>query len=623
MHRQCFTNAIKGFLTSSLLTSLVFLLVPQLGQAQRSDASQKEKLAIQYYQNEKYQKALPLFEELFEANPGSGYLYEYYLNTMLKAETYEQAIGMLEAQTDRYPQKLTYRIALGYVQEQKGNPEKAKSTYERVLDNLAPRRNKLKTVANTFRNRGKLNYAIQTYKKGRKLINEKQAFSLQLARLYRESGSQQEAMFQAYLDAFQLDAQSEDIIKNELQKLVMNDAPFRNFKSILLKRIRDNPGERRLIDLLSWVFIQNQAFDEAFTQLRALQKRLETNGQRLLELASVARKNQALGTAEQVYRYLIDLGPDNPYYFRARQGVLEVQYDRIVKLQDYDQSDVIKLEKGYQGFMSDERFSYADNGKVTLRLAKLKAIYLDEINEAIDLLQNLINEQAGGNRSLKAKARLALADYYLLKGQHAKAQLTYAKVENMFEGHPLGNKATFRKAKLSFYKGNFDWAGSQLKILKGATSKMIANNALELDMLIKDNRGLDTTEVPLQIYARADMYLFKNQYEEAQLRLDSILTQFPEHNLTDEVYFAKARIAKKNRNYDSAVSLLKKIYNNYGNDILADNALYKAARIYQRQLNDEQKAKKLYEQLVTDYSGSIYQLKARKAYRKLRGDRIN
>jgi TolA-binding protein len=119
------------------------------------------------------------------------------------------------------------------------------------------------------------------------------------------------------------------------------------------------------------------------------------------------------------------------------------------------------------------------------------------------------------------------------------------------------------------------------------------------------------------------MYLFKNRYEEAQLRLDSILTQFPEHNLTDEVYFAKARIAKENRNYDSAVSLLKKIYSNYRNDILADNALYKAARIYQHQLDDQQKAKKLYEEIVTEYGGSIYQLKARKAYRKLRGDRIN
>ena len=611
-----------------IAVSLVAILLMASGvssplQAQRSDASEKEQLAVQYYQNEKYEKALPLFEELFNANPGSDYLYEYYLNTMLKTEAYEQATAMLETQTDRYPRKLTYRIALGYVQEQQGNPEKAKSTYESVLANLPPRRNKLKTVANTFRNRGKLNYAIKTYEKGKELINEKKAFSLQLARLYRESGDQQDAMFQAYLDAFQLDAQSGDLIKNELQELVMNDAPFRNFKGILLKRIRNNPGKRRLVDLLSWLFIQNEAFDRAFVQLRALQKRLETNGRRLVELASVARKNQALSTAEQVYRYLIDLGPDNPYYFRARQGVLEVQYDRITKLKEYEQADLVKLEKGYREFMNDERFSYASNGKVTLRLAKLKAIYLDEIDKAIGLLQTLINKQAGGNRTLKAKARLALADYYLLRGQHAKAQLTYAKVENMFEGHPLGNKATYRKAKLSFYKGNFDWAGSQLKILKGATSKMIANNALELDMLIKDNRGLDTTEVPLQIYARADMYLFKNQYEEAQLRLDSILTQFPEHNLTDEVYFAKARIAKENRNYDSAVNLLKKIYSNYGNDILADNALYKAARIYQRQLDDQQKAKKLYEEIVTEYGGSIYQLKARKAYRKLRGDRIN
>lgn len=196
-------------------------------------------------------------------------------------------------------------------------------------------------------------------------------------------------------------------------------------------------------------------------------------------------------------------------------------------------------------------------------------------------------------------------------------------MEKMFEGAPLGNKATFRKAKLSFYKGNFDWAGSQLKVLKGSTSKMISNDAIQLDMLIQDNRGLDTTEVPLQMFAQADMYLFKKQYERAQNYLDSILQLYPDHNLTDEVYYTKAKIAKANRRYDSATNLLKTVYQEFKNDILADDAIYMAAQLYENQLGDQQKAKELYELLVTDYSGSIYQLKAREAYRVLRGDKIN
>jgi TolA-binding protein len=119
------------------------------------------------------------------------------------------------------------------------------------------------------------------------------------------------------------------------------------------------------------------------------------------------------------------------------------------------------------------------------------------------------------------------------------------------------------------------------------------------------------------------MYLFKNQYQQANKRLDSILKIFPDHNLTDEVYFAKAKVAKARRQYDSATMFLKRVYENYNNDILADDALYKAAKIYEEQLNNRKKAKQLYEILVTDYGGSIYQLKARDAFRRLRGDRIN
>lgn len=623
MQDKLVKKQLKNWALGLIIASVSLCFMPREALAQRSDASKKEKLAVQYYQSEKYQKARPLFKELFQSKPGSDYFYKYYLNTLLELEAYDAASKMLKKQTNRYPNKLRYQIALGYVQDEKGNKEAATSTYGGVLENLPARANQLKTIANTFENRGKYRYAIKTFKKGRNLIQNDKAFSLSLARLYRKAGNKPKQMFRSYVDALIQDPQKEGIIKKELQSLVMEKQAFKRFKASLLSGIQSNPESKLLIDMLSWLFIQNKAFDQAFIQLKALQKRLGTNGQRLVELASVARKNQALKKAARIYQYIINIGPENPYYFRARQGVLEVKYDRITKLKDYTTNDLKNLEKAYQQFMDDNRFSFTENGKVALRLAEIKALYLNKHEEAINLLKKLADKSGRARQALKAKALLAMGDYYLLKGWESEAQLTYTKVEKMREGSALGNKATFRKAKLSFYKGNFDWAGSQLKILKGATSKMIANDALELDMIIKDNRGLDTTEIPLQIYARADMYLFKNQYQQASKRLDSILAIFPEHNLTDEVYFAKARVAKARRRYDSATMFLKRVYENYNNDILADDALFKAARIYEEHLNNPKKAKKLYEILIKDYGGSIYQLKARNAFRRLRGDRIN
>jgi hypothetical protein len=44
---------------------------------------------------------------------------------------------------------------------------------------------------------------------------------------------------------------------------------------------------------------------------------------------------------------------------------------------------------------------------------------------------------------------------------------------------PLGEEARFRNAKLSYYKGDFDWAQEQLKVLKASTSELISNDAIE------------------------------------------------------------------------------------------------------------------------------------------------
>ena len=165
-------------------------------------------------------------------------------------------------------------------------------------------------------------------------------------------------------------------------------------------------------------------------------------------------------------------------------------------------------------------------------------------------------------------------------------------------------------------------AQEQFKILKGATSKLISNDAIDMSVFILDNLGMDTTEVTLQIFAAAELLSFQNKYQEALQKLDSIKILFPEHSLEDDVLYEKARIYRKLRMTDEMVKMYSQIIEKFAEEIRADNALYELAELYETKLNNPEKAKELYQKLFTDYSGSTFAIEAKKRYRKLRGDEL-
>jgi TolA-binding protein len=170
--------------------------------------------------------------------------------------------------------------------------------------------------------------------------------------------------------------------------------------------------------------------------------------------------------------------------------------------------------------------------------------------------------------------------------------------------------------------GDFEWAQSQFDILKASTSKLIANDALDLSVFIMDNLGLDTTEVALRMYSQADLLVFQNRFEEAFEKIDSLIDGFPKHSLNDDILYLKAQIFKKKRDYEAAAANLQNIVDNHREEIRADNALFELAELYEIQLGDKEKAQSLYETLFIDFSSSTFAVEARKKYRILRGDNI-
>lgn len=392
-------------------------------------------------------------------------------------------------------------------------------------------------------------------------------------------------------------------------------------KSQLLKRVQKHPDKTIYSEMLIWLFIQEKNFTGAYIQTKALDKRLQEDGGRLITLAKTCVSNQEYETAIKAYQTVIEKGKESYYYIAAKIELLEVLNKKITEQVNYTQEDLRTLEKSYHTTLAELGTS-VHTSPLLKGLAYLYAFYLHNTDKAISLLEESLLI-TGISSHFQAEVKLLLADILLMIGDIWEASLYYSQVEKSFKHDPLGDEAKLRNAKISYYTGDFGWAQAQLDVLKGSTSKLIANDAMKLSLLITDNSTIDTSTVPLGMYARAELLSYQNKDDEAVLILDSIDNLFPAHALADEILFKKASIMEKKQDFAAAAAFLKQIVDAYGYDILADDALFKLAEIHQYVFKDSEKAKDYYQKLLTDYTGSIFTVEARKRFRELRGDKLN
>lgn len=253
--------------------------------------------------------------------------------------------------------------------------------------------------------------------------------------------------------------------------------------------------------------------------------------------------------------------------------------------------------------------------------AQFEAKYVHDIQKAIAILNEVV---AANNvdKTFKGYCKLDMGDYQLINNDIWESSLLYSQVDKEFKQDMLGEEARFKNAKLSYYTGDFVWAQGQLDVLKASTSELIANDALNLSVLITENNPpADSNSAPLLMYAHADLLEFQNKNDEALVVLDSITAEYPKHPLLDDILMARAFISIKKQEFNDAAMYLQKIVTNYGEDVLADDALYNLALINENRFNNKDEAKRLFEELILKYPGSTYINEARKNFRRLRGNK--
>jgi tetratricopeptide (TPR) repeat protein len=585
------------------------------GPPQKEETDQQ--LAAQYFRNREFDKAVVLYKKLYEEKSTSIY-YSYYLYCLLELESYKDAEKLAKNQIRSFPDRPKYLVDLGYVYNESGYSGKAKKQFDLALKSIPSDRNGVQQLASAYLYRGQTDYAVRVYEKARKEMDY--PFYLEEGNLYRQVRNYS-MMVDAYLNSVEYDYFSITTVQSRLQN-VLSDNPDEEFseylRTSLLKRVQKDPDKVYFSELLLWLSIQMEDFEMALIQARAIDRRLNEDGERLIELAEIAMANKDYDVAIDAYKAVLKKGNSGFLYLDAKVGLLYAHYQRTVESIDHDEGEIRDLEKEYEATLVE----FGKNASTVIimqYLAHLQAFYLDNTDAAVDLLNEAIAMPNIAPRN-QATCKIELADVMLLIGDVWEAKLLYAQVEKAFRQDPLGYEARYKNARLSFYIGEYDWAKAQLDVLKAATSKLIANDALRLAMLISDNLDADSNATALSMYGRADLLLYQNKEDEALAILDSIFQLASYHPIFDETMLKKAEIRIRQKNYEAAAGLLEKLLERYPSDITADNALFLLAGLYENQLEDRDKAKDLYAQLINDYPASLYAVDARKRFRILRGD---
>jgi tetratricopeptide (TPR) repeat protein len=623
----------------------------------KAQNQQDIQLANEYLLKGDKLKAIELYRDLAKSDVNIPYIHNNYLSVLLDAGDSEEAHAYLKRVLRRDPENIQYRTDVGIVYARTGELAKADKYFKDLIQTYKGNITRIKMIADYLSGKSLAEYSIIALTESRQTVGNPYLFCLELAMLYRVKG-EKDKMVQEYLNYVTQNSGNIQYVKNVMQALLTKPDELESLEKILYERIQKYPDVDVYSDLLIWVTMQQKNFYASFIQARAYDKRYKKFGERCMEVARVALDNEDYDNAFRSYSYVVKEYPTGPYYLQARLGLVKTREARIKNTFPVNADSVRNLIAAYTEFID----SYRDNPnahEAQRSEALLYANYLDEKDKAVELLNNLI-ENPRASLQIKSKTKLDLGDIYLLKGETWESSLLYSQVEKALKESPLGYEAKLKNAKLFYYRGNFRLAQEHLDILKEATTREIANDAMELSMRIKENIAFDSVGQALKAYAEIELLLYQNKSNEAlsglkdlregyavipiyddkiiisydweatlfkakigdtvQVAGRAIRTPVSNHTILDDVYWLEANIRMKKGEFETSLGLLQKILTDYPEDILADDAFFLQGEIYERQLANKDKAMEIYREFLNKFPGSVYTAEARKRFRVLRGD---
>lgn len=572
--------------------------------------SQNQQLADNYFEKGEFEKALVIYESLIEKSPRNISYAQQMVACYQQLEQYDKAEKLLIEKIEETKQPML-TVDLGYNYQLQNDTIQAKKYYNQAMESIREKPAYVYSIAKSFEKKVLIEEALQAYEIAR-TENKNFNFDYQVALLQGQLGKT-ELMIESLLDYAYKNQRNLSLIQNQLSRFMNEDNP-EEFNRALRKTLLINAQKNQDIfwnQFLSWYFVQQRDYDKAFAQEKAIYKRDPNSFYTIISLGRLAVEESENETARKIINFILENTQDVSLQVQSQTDLLRLD------INDAKPEDYPAIKERIDSLINEFGITPYSLGMQLLK-ADFEAFYLKDSEAGITTLNKSLDLSL--NKYQEAEVKMKLSDILLLEEKFNKAIIYYTQIEQDLKNDAVGHEASLKIAQSSYFKGDFNWALKQLKVLKSSSSQLIANDALELFLLITDNTVEDSTQTALKKFARADFKLYQNKKEEALNEFKNLLATDKTESIQDVTRLRIGKIYEEKGEYNLALQYYQEIIDNYSEGIYIDEALFFSAEIYNKKLQDPEKAKPLYEKVLFEHEDSIYFVESRKEFRILRGD---
>ena len=567
-------------------------------------------LAENYFRQGEYKKASQIYESLLKKSPFNTTYLKRLVTCFQETNEYLKAENLLKKKMLVNPAQKYLYVEIGYNFDRQQKKELAKKEYLLAIEAIETNPNLGGIIGRMFRQNNLLDYAIDAYSKTMEL-NKNTNYEFAIAQIYGEKG-EFDKMFDSYIELIDKDENYISSIQRLASRYINEDPTSKNnlaLKRSLLKKSISNPKDV-WNEFLSWLFAKQKEYGKALIQEKALFKRNPDYIDNIFRLGRIAFEDNDFDNSQKCFDFLLENTNFIDGKLSAELYLLKIAVKKSDKNSDLLFQKVLK-EYGFNKNTIDVQTVYAD----------FLTFQKNDPEKAKEILENALS--FSNSKFQKARIKLKLGDVLVFTGKFNKALIYFSQVQTRLKNHPLSQEARFKVAQTSYFKGDFTWAKAQLKILKGSTTQLIANDAVDLFLIITDNEPKDSIPSGLSEFSKADLLAFQNRNKEAISLYNVIIKKYQGQDIEDETLYNQAKVYMKELQYQNAITNLLKIISIDKEGILVDDAYYLIAEIYKNHIKDTEKASEYYQKIIFEKASSIYLVDARKKYRELRGDIVN
>jgi tetratricopeptide (TPR) repeat protein len=573
-------------------------------------SAQNDLMARNFFDRGEFEKAQIEYETLLSKSPSNFQYMQNLASCYQQLNLFDKSFLLLEEYYKKYKQPQVL-VEMGFDFQLQKDEKKAHSYYEKALEKVRENGSNAYGIGATFEKKALLEWALKAYKEA--VIRDPSLnFNYQTAQIYGQMG-QMEKMIETFLNEAEARPVSTNNIQTYLVRFINEDTGdhFSNLlrKSLLLRAQKNQ--DTYWNQFLSWFFVQRQEYAKAFVQEKAIYKRNPESFSNIVNLAQLIIEEGEPETAEEILNFILENTQDLDLQMTAHRYLMQIQIDKNLPENNekiLQELNTLIKKYGITPYSID----------IQIQRAHFLAFYMGQSEEAIKAIQAAIELPL--NTFQTTELKMLWADIMLYDEKFNQALLFYAQIEESLKNDPIGHEASFKVAQTTYFKGDFEWALTQLKVLKSSDTQLIANDALELFLIINDYTEEDSTQTALRGLARADYLLYKNKPREAKELLNSLIKNHPEEAIQEVILLRLGNTSEKLNEFDQALVFYQKIIDEHPESIYKDEALYFSGNIYWKEFEKPDEAKKCFEIMLLNHQDSIYYIEARKKLRLIRGD---